>query len=349
MAVTIKDVARVAGVSHTTVSRALRDHDAISAETRAKVKAVAASMGYVPNTSARELVTRRSKILGVVVTRIDDPFFGEIIKGIDHALSAVGYSLFLAVTDQNPQREREVIQLMSQRRVEGIIICSTSVSAAHQAVLERLDVASVTINNQAREQVGHAVAHNDVQGAIELTQHLLALGHRRLGFIGSAVAGKTSQDRFDGFAQALSAAGMALDDSLVVAAVDGQIESGTMAAHQLFAHAQPPSAIVCFNDLVAIGAMQAARERGIDVPTECSITGFDDVQLAAYSVPQLTTFAQPKFELGHEAATMMLALLATSDGFRNGDDSAETAPAPQLKILQGELIVRRSTAAPSTP
>ena len=332
MSVTIKDIAKRAGVSHTTVSRALRNHPAIAEKTKVRIQQLAREMNYVPNTSARELKTKQSKILGVLVTRIDDPFFGEVIQGIEDAITPEGYSLFLAVSNQKLEREKEIIQLMSERRVDGIIICSTSVHKEHQAILDRLNVTSVTVNNQAQSEFGHAVAHDDVRGAKAVTQHLVDSGYKRIGFLGNALSGKTMQDRYDGYAQTLQENGVTVDESLVAHSVNGEIENGRLATLPLLDLPTPPNAIVCHNDLIAIGAMQAVQQRGLSVPNDIAITGFDDVLSAAYVSPPLTTYRQPKFELGHEAAKMMLTLLRS-----------QTQLPPQRIQLQGKLIVRGST------
>ncbi|MEE8577905.1 MAG: LacI family DNA-binding transcriptional regulator, partial [candidate division Zixibacteria bacterium] len=199
MSVTIKDIAKEAGVSHTTVSRALRGNPAISKETVSRVQQIASELGYVPNKVARGLKTQRSGILGVIVRRIVDPFFGEVLDGIEEVLSESDYSLFLAASQRNPEREESIVRLMSERRVDGVIICSTQVGEEHRQQFEQFGVLTVLINNQAADNITHSVYHNDAEGSRELTRYLIELGHTEIAFLGNARAGRTTEDRKQGY------------------------------------------------------------------------------------------------------------------------------------------------------
>jgi DNA-binding LacI/PurR family transcriptional regulator len=337
VAVTIKDIAKVAGVSHTTVSRALRGNPAIAPQTVARIQQIAGELHYVPNTVARGLKTSRSGVLGVIVRRIVDPFFSEVLQGIEDVLHAAGYSLFLAASDRDPDREKAIVRAMSERRVDGVIICSSQVGEEHRQQLERFGVRTVLINNQASEDSAYSVYHDDVAGSRAITGHLLALGHRRISYLGNARAGRTSADRWQGYAEAMAAAGAPILPGYVVQGPNGLPEGGASGAEHFLLLAQRPTAIVCYNDMMAIGAMQALQQAGQRVPADCSITGFDNIELAAYVTPALTTFDQPKYELGQQAAGMMLRLLGEEPG---------PAVEPAILVLRGKLCVRDSTGPP---
>lgn len=339
MTVTIKDIARAAGVSHTTVSRALRGHPAINADTAARIQSLARELGYVPNKVARGLKTNKSGVLGVIVRRIDDPFFGPVLQGIEHVLQNAQYSLLLAASNRDPERERAIAQVMSERRVDGVIVCSTQVDETHRRQLEDFGVLTVLINNQAAEDIVHSIYHDDAGGSRELTEHLIDLGHKRIAYLGNARAGRTSDERLEGYRAALRASALPLRDEYMFEAPNGLPPAGAAGVDYFLALSRPPTAIVCYNDVMAIGAMQQLYKAGRCVPYDCSVTGFDDIELAAYVTPPLTTFDQPKHELGRQAAEMMLELLH----HRAADAAARES---DIVVLQGRLRVRGSTAPP---
>lgn len=335
MPVTIKDVARAAGVSHTTVSRALRDNSSIAPETARRIRQIAGVMGYVPNSAARSLKTNRSRVLGVLMRRIDDPYFSEVLRAFEDVARSAGYSLFVAASHRERERETEIVREMSRRRADGVLICASDVSAEHRRQLEDFGVPTVLLNNQSPEATGSAVYHDDVFGSHAVTRHLLALGHTRIAFIGNANAGVTSRDRLLGYRQALQQAGVRPDPELAIEAPNGLPDGGVEAMRRLLRLLDRPTAVVAFNDMLAIGVLHALHNQGLRVPHDCSVTGFDDIAIAAYVNPPLTTFAQPKYELGRQAAEMLLGLI-------RGDAD----PAVQTVRLRGQLVMRDSTAPP---
>jgi DNA-binding LacI/PurR family transcriptional regulator len=339
VAATIKDIARMAGVSHSTVSRALRGYPAIAPATRSRIKQVAIELGYIPNTMARGLKTSRSHVLGVIVHRVVDPFFGEVLQGIEEVLQAEGYSLFLTASQRNPQRENAIVQAMAERRVDGVIICSSQASDEHLRQLETFKLPVVLLNNEATQTSAYSVYHDDVYGSARLTRHLIELGHTRIGYLGNARARRTTEERLLGFTREMTAADLEVAPELIVEGPNGLPDGGAVGVQPFIALAERPTAIICFNDMVAIGAMQALQRAGICVPEACSVTGFDNIELSAYVVPALTTFDQPKYELGRQAARLMLHLLDRHNG---------EAPAAESKVLvlRGKLRPRESTAPP---
>lgn len=334
MAVTIKDIAEIAQVSHTTVSRALRNHSAISRDTAVRIQQIADELGYVPNSAARGLKSSSSHILGVIVQRIEDPSLGEMIDGIEEVLQAAEYSLFLAASHHDPEREKRIIRNMCEHRVDGVIICASQIDPNQLQQLQKLGVLAVLVNNQAQEAVTSSVAHDDEVGSYELTRHLLTLGHTNIGYLGNAMAGKANEDHLRGYRRALTEAGLPLREELVFVGPNGLAVGGALAVEQCLRLAQRPSALVCFSDMMAIGALQVLQKNGLHVPQDCSVVGFGNISFSAYVTPPLTTFHQPKREIGREAALLVLCLL------RAGTD----APKPKTRLLRGELIVRASTA-----
>lgn len=341
MAITIKDVARAAGVSHSTVSRALRDHPAIARETAARIKKIAAELGYVPSAVARGLKTSRSQALGVIVNRIDDPFFSEILQGIEDALRPVGYSLFVAASNRDPAREKAIAQAMWERRVDGLILCSTPFGEEHNRQVQQYDFPIVAVGNHETNAYPYMIFHDDPYGSRQATRYLIDLGHRKIAYLGNGRAARTTRGRVDGFCAAMQAAGLAVPAEYVFHAPNGRPESGAAGARHLLELAEPPTAVMCFNDMQAIGMIDALRAAGVRVPQDCSVVGFDDIPFARYACPPLTTFEQPKYRLGYEAAQMMVGLLSAPP-------DAGPAP-PRARRLRGRLIVRQSTAPPAAP
>jgi len=337
MPVTVKDIAQRAGVSHSTVSRALNNSPLISEAVAMRIKRLAFEMGYFPSAAARTLKTRRSRVLGVIVSNLDDPFFSEILQGIEEGIQDSGYSLFIAAAHRDPQRERGIVQAMVERSAEGVIVCSTSFSEEQSGQFLQYGVPVVVVNNQAAEDFRWSIYHDDVDGSRQVTRHLLELGHTRLAYIGNSLSGRSNEDRLLGFRQELAAAGLpSLSDHLLSVPGGGPAQ-GASAAERLLALPQPPTAFCCYNDMMAIGALQALQALGLCVPAQASVTGFDNITFSAYTNPPLTTFDQPKRFIGAEASRLMLDLLETP----------QAGPGePKVRILRGRLLVRGSTSAP---
>jgi len=335
---TIYDIAKKAGVSPSTVSRALQDHPRIGIKTKARIQALAKEMGYVPSAVARGLKTNRSRALGVIVHRLEDPYLTDVLRGIEDTLHASGYSLYLAATQRIPDREQEVIQGMSERRVDGVIISSSHINLKRLRQLDQYGIPSVLINNQEMQEPDTCSVYNDeVYAMNQLLKHLIGLGHERIAYLGSPRAGRTNAKRQQGYEEALSQAGLKLRKDYISNGVNGRPQGGAQGMRQLLDLEKMPTAVVCYNDMMAIGAIQTIHQAGLCVPNDISITGFDNVDLAAFVTPPLTTFAQPRYKLGQRAAKMMLQAL-------NGESTSDQ---PQILILRGELVIRQSTASPN--
>lgn len=337
MAVTIKDIANAAGVSHTTVSRALKGNKVIAPQTAARICQIAEELGYVPNTVARGLKTNRSYILGIIVRRIGDPYFADIQRGIEEALHQNNYRMILTSSKKDALREAEIIRAMSEHRVDGVIICSSQVNESHRLKLEKFGMPTVLMNNQADDNHPLSIRHDDIHGCRLLVRHLIQLGHKRIAYLGHANAGLTNDNRFMGFVQEIESAGLQFDSRYHLLSQRSTPENGRLAIKPLTQMDAPPTAMICYNDILAIGAMKGLKEAGWNIPQDFSITGFDNISLASFVEPPLTTFNQPKYEIGYQAAELMLAYLASRD---KGEPFHSNT-----KILKGKLIVRQSTTS----
>jgi DNA-binding LacI/PurR family transcriptional regulator len=330
MSVSICDVAKRANVSPSTVSRALQDHPRIGAETKKRVQALAKEMGYIPNTVAKSLVANQTWTIGIELAAISDPFMGRVVEGVEQAAIEVGFNVFVSTSQHDHQRGIAGIEMLQQRRVDGIIVLASHLFYQYPQFFERSTVPIVFINEQKPGKTMHFVSIDDVQGAQLAVEHLLALGHRRIGYVGVTNRAKSNQYRLKGYQDALEAADVASDPALIFTSntIKDDAKVGEASLEPLLAAGA--TAVFCYNDTTAMGLLAACHKRGLFVPDNLSVIGFDDIDMAAYIYPPLTTIRQPRFELGQRAMQMMLNLL---DGQK-----------PDNQILPGELVVRQTTA-----
>jgi DNA-binding LacI/PurR family transcriptional regulator len=330
--VTIKDIAKAAGVSHTTVSRALKGNPAISLETRVRIQELAQQMGYTPSAVAQSLLSRRTHTVGMVVTTIADPFVARVVEGVESVAHAAGYSVFLCNSHDDPGREIDVVETLHHRRVDVIIVTSSRVGSLYTERLDQIQVPIVLINNQGEGQYLYSVAADDIQGSQLAVEHLIALGHCRIGYVGTDRRARSSRRRFSGYQQALQQAGIEPNPALISPPVTkNDLQQGEQALGYLLA--ADATAVFCYNDLIAIGLILACHRRGIAVPQALSVVGFDDIDAALYVIPSLTTVRQPRLQLGQQAMNMALDLLNEQK--------------VQDQLLPCELVVRESTSMPN--
>lgn len=338
MSITIKDIAKEAGVAHSTVSRALRGSSLISQETTKHIQETALHLGYLPSAAARSLKTNRSQALGAIVSNIDDPYFSEILQGIEEVAQGNNYSLFMAASQRDPEREATIIQSMRQHRVDGVIICSTTFSDKQSEHFSKYGIPVVVVNNQAAEDYRYSIYHDDVNGSRQLTMHLIKLGHRKIGYLGNSHTGRTTWDRLAGFRQEMESAGLPVPDNYIFELPGSEPERTTLASEHFLNLPDRPTALVCFNDIMAIGLLKSLQQRGVRIPDDISITGFDNIVFSNYTNPPLTTFDQPKRFIGQKAAELILSLLNPT--------SKTPVPEQKIQVLKGKLLVRESTAPP---
>jgi len=335
MAVSIKDIARLAGVSHSTVSRALRNSPLIPTKTATRIQEIAAREGYSPSAIARSLVSNKTHAIGVVVTSIADPFNGEVVAGIEELANEHGYTVILADSQADPGREVAVVRSFQARRVDAILVASSRVGALHTTLLGELKVPIVLLNNQHPSEFVHSVSFDNEAGAYQAAKHLLELGHTRIAYLGDEFGLHSDAERYRGYCCVMSEAGLPVDENLV-ARGDGKPEGARMVAERLLGRVGGPTAILCYNDMSALGVMSEATTRGIRIPDDLSVTGFDDIFFAPYLCPPLTTVRQPMKELGRSAMALILALLRNENAQKNS-------------LIGGELVLRGSTAPPREP
>ena len=338
MPVTIKDIARKAGVSHTTVSRALNGNHSIPERTTLAICELAKEMGYLPSAAARGLKTNKSHAIGVIVSRIDNPYFGEILQGIEEILQKTGYSLFVASSHLDFDSEKNIVQAFAEHRVDGVIICSITFGSKHADLLKKYGMPIVVVNNQSPEDYQCSIANDDVDGARNVTRHLIALGHTEIAYLGNSSADRINEDRLLGFRAEIQRAGLQVNESFIVNCATSEIEDGVHGMEELLKREPRPTSVFCFNDLMAIGALSVLNSNKINVPDEISIAGFDNIPYSAYTSPPLTTFDQPKRMIGTEAAQMLMGIIDNHDNIQN--------IVPVTHMMRGHLLVRSSTSAP---
>jgi DNA-binding LacI/PurR family transcriptional regulator len=330
--VSIKEIARAARVSHSTVSRALRNSPLVNRETGALIRKIAEERGYTVSAVARSLVTKRTNTIGVVVTTIADPFAGEVVSGVEEFALARGYSVILTASHGDPAREIRAVRSLHERRVDGILVMASRIGAHYLNLLSEMKAPVVLINSHHPGEFIYSVRIDDFQGARIATKHLVDLGHKHIGYIGDRFGFQSDAARLAGYRQVLEEAGIAAS-SAAIAYGDGSPPSGRAAMKHLLDSGIALTAVFCYNDREAFGAMRAVCERGMHVPHDLSIVGFDDLFFSSYTDPPLTTVRQPKHEMGQMGAEILLALLSGGH--------------PSSRICSGTLVVRESTAAPA--
>jgi LacI family repressor for deo operon, udp, cdd, tsx, nupC, and nupG len=326
----IKDVARLAGVSTATVSRTLAEPDKVSESTRRKVQVAIERSGYVRNELARSFRMQSTQTILVLVPDIGNPFYSLIIQGLEEVAQKHGYRLLLGDTQNHPEREIEYLQSVMQRQVDGVISLGHTLPQV-LAFKDGKAVPLVMACEYLHDATVSSISIDNVAAAALATSHLIDLGHSRIAFINGPAQTPLSKDRLRGYREALKAAGLAYDKTLVVRG-DFSLLSGERAALALLDADIQFSAIFAANDAMGIGAIKVLRARKLKVPADISVVGFDDIEFAQYVEPPLTTIHQPRREIGRATMIRMLARLG------NG-----AAPPVQV-VLEHELVVRGSTA-----
>ena len=330
---TISDVARLAGVHPSTVSRALHRADLpLSAETRRRVLAAVERLEYRPSAIARGLRLRRTHTLGMLVPDITNPFFPPIIRGAEEAARERGYELVLCNTDDETDRETASLRVLRERQADGVLIATSRMADATLASVRRERFPFVLVNRGSRVAGDPSVEVNNARAAAEIVAHLALLGHTRIAHIAGPLSTTTGAERASGYRDALRAHGLPTDATLVAEAAAYSEDAGHTAAIRLLDVA--PTAIFAANDLLALGALRAAREKGLRVPQELSLVGINDIPMVGLIDPPLTTARVPQREMGAIAARMLIGLLAHEPIAR------------RRVLLDTELVVRGSTGVP---
>jgi LacI family transcriptional regulator len=334
--VTMKDVARLSGVSSMTVSRVINGGDRVSPQTRQRVEQAIAELGYVPSRVARGLIRQKTHTLALIVPDVANPFFTLIVRGAEDVARRADYRIILCDTRADLTIEREVIEEMIAHRVEGIAIAPVSDrSRGHLRRLAKYGVPFVLIDRTVPGIDCDVVVGDSAGGARQLVEHLVELGHRRIGFIVESDEVSTARDRREGYEQALRVAGLPVDPSLIVrSTVDPG--GGFDGMRRLLELEQPPTAVFTVNNLVALGAIEAVRAHGLEVPDDIALVCFDDIEYASRLYPFLTVMAQPAETLGALGTQLLLDRV-----------EGRAREHSRVVVLPAQFIVRKSCGAVS--
>ena len=300
MTATIADVAAKAGVSTATVSRVLSGLGRASAATQTRVLEAARDLEYRPSEVARSLKRRSTQTLGLLITDIENPYFPQLVRSVEDAARAAGYTVLLCNAAEDADREAAYLDLLVDRRVDGLVIAASSLGVRHGEWLRSPPIPVVLVNTAAPDADLPTIMSDNEGGGRMVAEHLLALGHRRFGYLMPPPRNVDAPARLAGVRGALRAAGLGRD-ALTIAHGEALVGGGETAANELLDEAPDTSAFIAYNDLMAIGALRALRRRGRHVPGDASVVGFDDVALAAYVDPPLTTISQQTEEMGRWA------------------------------------------------
>jgi len=327
----MRDVAERARVSVTTVSHVVNETRPVSDGLRERVLAAIEELDYQPNVLARSLRRGKTHTIGMIVPDSANPFFAAVARGIEDTSFENSHSLILCNSDGDLEKELLYTDVLVEKQVDGILFVAAGVSTEHINALQARRIPVVLVDRDIPDVAVDSVLTDNARGGWLATHHLIELGHRRIGCIAGPSDLTPSADRVTGYSQALAERDMSVDQALV-AKGDFQYESGYQAARQLLAMDDPPTAVFACNDLMAVGVIAAAVEMGFQVPADLSVVGFDDVRLASFANPPLTTIVQPKHDMGVIAAKMLLERMRDLD------------MPPRRKTFDTRLLVRRSTA-----
>ncbi|WP_288441168.1 LacI family DNA-binding transcriptional regulator [uncultured Pseudomonas sp.] len=327
---TIKDVAALAGISYTTVSHVLNKTRPVSEQVRLKVEAAISELDYVPSAVARSLKARSTATIGLLVPSSVNPYFAELARGIEDACERNGYCVILCNSDDNPQKQRNYLRVLLEKRIDGLVVASVGEDADLLQSLAGVRTPMVIVDRELEGVDADMVRIDHELGAYLATSHLLELGHRDIAYIGGPAQTGVSQLRLSGFRRAMAQAQAPVEAGRVLHC-DFTSPGGHAAATQLL-DGERPTAIFAGNDMIGVGVLRAAAERNINVPGELSVIGFDDIELSRYVYPPLTTVGQSIRELGESAAALLLSRIITQ-----GRD------APCQRIVAPRIVLREST------
>jgi LacI family transcriptional regulator len=333
--VRLKDIAKLAGVSIMTVSKALRDAPDVSAATKSRIKALAGQMGYVPDSSAQGLRTKTTKLFGLIIPSSTNPIYARMVVAVEERAHELGYDILFAHSLNKPEREESCIRRFLSRRVDGLFISPVyryeAEARIYQEILASQTPAVLLGPPAAFCKSFPSVEIEEQIASYTATQHLIRLGHKRIAYLTGPPAAPWAHERFEGYRRALREAGLEVDDKLVFQS-GSTIEDGTHAALQILNEGCQATAVQAVSDLVAIGCANALLSQGLKIPEDISVAGFGNILIAEHFRVPLTTISQPKHRLGSAAVDIMMSLI-------RGEKV-------QSQRLPAELIERKSTAPP---
>ncbi|MDQ0112213.1 LacI family DNA-binding transcriptional regulator [Paenibacillus harenae] len=337
--VTIYDIAKEAEVSISTVSRVINDTAPVKGSTRAKIEELIQKYNFQPNAMARGLLKNETGIIGVIVPDLTNPFFPEVLAGVEHEAMQSGHTFLLSNTIGDYAKESEYLSIMREKRVDGIIFMGGRINLKHceehlaQELVQFANVIpTVLVNGGLRGTDLIRVAADESAGTALAVQHLIELGHTGIGFIGGEVHMTTTSIKLRAFRKAMKDGGLKVREEWMLPD-SFSIDSGKRQMHHLLAMKERPTAVFCVNDYTAIGAIKAATEAGLSIPDDMSVVGFDDIPLAHHFIPELTTVSQQANELGKTAVNVLKAMM-------------NKEKVKKLTTLEPQLIVRQSARSP---
>lgn len=341
---TLSDVAATVGVAPMTVSRVINGNGYVSEETREKVMEAVRKMNYRRNGLARNLKRQRTETVGLVIGDISNPYSTELANAVRESLSARGYNLFICISEHSAKEDITAFDSLVDHNVDGLIVATRSNKEGNERLAEiaASNVPIVLIGRDFQHAAVDSVSADNFTGGFEATQHLIDLGHKRIGFIGAAFENRGNLKRLQGYLAALTKHDIPVDERLITGRRESQFDSpgystetiGYEGMRRLLSLPSPPTAVFARNDFTAVGAMTAAKEAGLKIPQDVAIVGFDDTPMAQHTVPPLTTVRQPMKLQGQLAAELLLKRIGDSEIL-----DVET------RILDCELIVRESSVS----
>jgi LacI family transcriptional regulator len=365
MNVTIKDIARETNVSFATVSRAFNNKYGVRPETRARILEVAKRLNYSPNGIARGLVNKRTKSIGLIIPDITNPYFPEVARGIEEGAKEQGYSVFLCNTNWEQDRQAQYIELLAEKRVDGLVIApvSNAVDPAQERLFNSIPI--VYVDRPPQNTPCSYVVIDNIRGGFIATRHLIEAGYRKIGFIGAVEQSMPNDERLEGFKMAMERYGLPIEERHIKLGHFTQ-EAGTNLVREMIGAGDYPRAIFAENDLLALGVIEGVRSMGLAVPADVAVVGFDDIHFASFENVQLTTVCQPKYEMGKTAVRILLEEISEKEHAARGegqnghhaDKNVVTAPAEEtvnaavygettggrrVVILEPKLIVRKTS------
>lgn len=307
MSILLKDIAKATGFSINTVSRAIRNDPKISSETTELIQTAAKQMGYIPNAIASSMRSNYSNMVGIISADSANPFFSEVIRGIETMASKAGYHIILASTEESAKKESDLIRMFLCRKVDGIIAMPVfDNSPAHLDLYRNLDIPYIFAGRRLDGLENHSILHNDKNGQKKVIEHLIAKGHKKILYIAGPKKVSNSTDRVAGLFEAYANNSMEVDPDLIVEGL-GHIEDGYYLTNQALNRGMGFTAIACFNDMIAMGALKSLYENNLQVPHDIEVFGFDNLYMSQFMQPSLSTVDVPKFRLGYVAMESLIA------------------------------------------
>ena len=327
---TIRDVAKLAGVSSITVSRVINNSGYVSKATRERVEKAIKELNYVPNTLATSFRSNRTYTIALVVPDVTNPFWTTVARGVEDVAAEKDYSVILCNTDEDSAKESRYIEILLRRQVDGILIAPATDDGERLLPIRSQETPCVILDREVKHFNADVVRCDSVAGSRELTQHLLDIGHRRIAMISGPATVSTAEDRVEGYRRALQERGLTVDENLVKRGEYKQ-SSGYRLMREVMTDGLSPSAVFAANNFIAVGVMEAIREAGLRVPEDIALVCFDDLPQASLIYPFLTIVAQPAYEIGTTSAELLLEQL-----------TGKTQRKERAVVLETELIIRES-------